>query len=143
MLWLAKIQEKREFQKGVTVQVRNDKQGTENERFGVETVVFMKERAGRSTAHAKRLWGYCHTQTVWFGVECSQYLARCWSFKALLDGAQSLFLIFERHDSRRKAWNDPGILFETSAAWRDMIPLPNALSYRRLPWEYRLNLLDI
>ena len=130
MLWLAKIQEKREGQKGVTVQVGSDEQGTGNERFGIETVVFMKERAGRSTAHARRLWGYRHVQTVWFGIKCSQYLARCWSFKALLDGAQSLCLVFERHGSRRKAWNDPGIFFETSAAWRDRIPLLNALLHR-------------
>ena len=68
MLWLVKIQEKMEAQKGVTVQVRSDEQGTK-ERFAVETGVFMKERAGRRTAHARRLWGYCHAQTVWFGIE--------------------------------------------------------------------------
>ena len=50
----------------------------------------MSGSAGRSTAHARRLWGYCHAQIVWFGIKESQYLARCWSFKALLDGAQSM-----------------------------------------------------
>ena len=39
----------------------------------------------------------------------------CWM------GRKASFLVFERHGSRRKAWNDAGNLFETSAVWEDMI----------------------
>ena len=70
MLWLAKIQKRREAQKGVTVQVRSDEQRKQKKkRFGVETVVFMNGWGGRSTAYAKRHWGYCHAQTVRFGIK--------------------------------------------------------------------------
>ena len=69
VLWLAKIQKRREAQKGVTVQVRSDEQRKQkNQRYGVGTVPFMNGWGG-STAYAKMLWGYWHTQTAWFGIE--------------------------------------------------------------------------
>lgn len=114
VLWLAKMQEKRQVQKGVTVQVRSDEQRQKNSRFGVETVVFMKERAGRSTAHGKRLWGYCHAQTVWFGIKYRSILRNVGVSKLCWMGREASFLKDMAAEGRHGTI--PGNLFETSAA---------------------------